>query len=312
MQSAAVQTRIARAQQQMDYARSIADAGLQQARTYINTGHTNYTAEVSLPITPSYLINGNSSSLNIAPSSNGIYTLTSDYTMPTGSSANLTAHVRFPMAAAWLAGRIKDIKGGSEINGTDQCSNQDLAGLATARTNVSQAFKHTGDAADVTSSGPVSIAYGVSSLDVAGLLIDMETAGLPTTIITNGKNYNTAHGNPASDATCNPSNMQVLLVKDDLEPKSNFKGCGLLLVDGNVNLDKSSNVWRGIVLATGGIITKGGGIIGAAISSDSANDVNNMNGGYIRWCSTAANWANDLTRESGTQLWFSHWNNISP
>lgn len=310
MQMSALQTRIARAQQQMDFARNVADAGLQEAATYIDTGHANYTAESSLPITPSYSIDGESPTLEISASSNGIYTLSSDYAMNTGSSANLTAHVRFPMAAAWLAGRIKDIKGGSEINGTDQCSNQDLAGLATARTNVSQAFKHTRDAADVTSNGPTSIAYGMSPIDVSDLLTRMETAGLPTTTITNGKNYNTAHGDPTSDATCNPSNMQVLLVKDDLEPKSNFKGCGLLLVDGNVNLKKSSNVWRGIVLTTGGIITKGGSIIGAAISSDSTNDVNNMNGGDIRWCSTAANWANDLTRETGAQLWFSHWTDL--
>jgi type II secretory pathway pseudopilin PulG len=312
MQSAAVQTRIARAQQQMDYARSVADAGLQQAATYIDTGHANYTAETSLPIAPSYSLGSESLTLNIAASSNGIYTLSNDYEMSSGSSAGLTAYIRRPMAAALLAGRIKDIKGGSEISGTDQCGNQDLAGLATTRINVSQTFKHTGDATDVTSDGPISIAYGMSAIDVADLLNNMETAGLPTTIITNGKNYNTAHGDPTSDATCNPSNMQVLLVKDDLEPKSNFKGCGLLLVDGNVNLDKSSNVWRGAVLTTGGIATKGGGIIGAAISSEVTNDVNDMNSGYIRWCSTAANWANDLTRETGAQLWFSHWNNVSP
>ncbi|MGA1561570.1 MAG: pilus assembly PilX family protein [Gammaproteobacteria bacterium] len=312
MQAASMQTRIARAQQQMDFSRSVADAGLQEAATYIDTGHANYTAETSLPITPSYSINGESPSISISASTNGIYTLSSSYEMDAGSSANLMAYVRRPMAAALLAGRIKDIKGGSEISGTDQCGNQDLAGLATTRINVSQTFKHTGDAADVTSNGPISIAYGMSAIDVANLLNNMETADLPTTIITNGKNYNTAHGDPTSDATCNPSNMQVLLVKDDLEPKSNFKGCGLLLVDGNIHLDKSSNIWRGAVLTTGGIITKGGGIIGAAISSEVTNDVNEMNSGYIRWCSTAANWANDLTRETGAQLWFSRWTDLTP
>ncbi len=321
LKSATLQTRIARAQQQMDEARSLADAGLQHARTYSDTGHANYTTETSLPITPSYSIDSQSPTLGVSASTNGIYTLTSSYALASGSSASLTGYERLPMGAAWLNGLTQIGDGASEINGTDVCGTHDLAGIATPLTSAAAILKTSGDYSQVTGSIATSpsVAYGLSSLDVAGLINTLEAAGIPDVTIVGGSNsYTTAHGDPSSDVSCNASNMQVVLSTGSLSLKAS--GCGLLLVEGDLSM--TAAYWRGIVLITGGISTKdGAGITGALIGAGptsggaATNDIKTGDGGeigYVRWCSTAARWANDLTRETGAQVWFSRWTDLPP
>gem|GEM_PF-2737862 len=312
MQMSALQTRIARAQQQMDFARNVADAGLQEAATYIDTGHANYTAESSLPITPSYSIDGESPTLEISASSNGIYTLSSDYAMNTGSSANLTASIRRPMAAALLNGDIQ-LSTPSSLSGIDQCGNHDLVGLASTQSSEGAAIKGGGTfIRGVTS--PPSYVLNMSLPDIPNLISTLVAAGIPDKT-TADKNYNIAHGDPSSDATCNLNNMYVLHATN---PDFNLKasGCGLLLVEGNLTITQVH--WRGLAIVGGQFEAKGNasansaGIIGAVISgaNTTKTDVSLKDGGYVQWCSTAANWANDLTRETGAQLWFSHWTDL--
>jgi hypothetical protein len=90
------------------------------------------------------------------------------------------------------------------------------------------------------------------------------------------------------------------------------------LVENNLTITNAH--WRGVAIVGGQFEAKGdataysAGITGAVISTANTTktDVALKDGGYVRWCSTAANWANDLTRETGAQLWFSRWTDLTP
>lgn len=312
MQMSAMQTRIARAQQQMDFARSVADAGLQEAATYIDTGHANYTTETSLPITPSYSLDGESPMLGISASSNGIYTLSSDYAMATGSGASLTAYMRRPMAAALLNGDAQ-LSAPSSLSGTDVCGNHDLVGLASTQATEGSAIKGGGTLITGVTTAP-SYVLNMTLPDIATLISGLVAAGIPDETIDSTNNYNTSRGDPSSDTSCNVGNMYVLHSTGDINLKAD--GCGLLLIEGDLTITQAH--WRGLAIVGGQFEAKGdasansAGITGAVISgaNTTKTDASLKDGGYIHWCSTTANWANDLTRETGAQLWFSRWTDL--
>jgi type II secretory pathway pseudopilin PulG len=318
MQSAAVQTRIARAQQQMDYARNLADAGLQQARTYINTGNTsNYKAHSTLPFSTSYSVDSQSASITVSPSTNGIYPLTSSTALSSGSSETLYGRVRRPMAPALLAGSIQ-LSAPSSLNGLDQCGSQHLVGLASAKASSGAAIKNGGSLITGATAAP-SVVLNMTMPEITTLIGLLAAAGIPNETIGSTNNYNTVRGDPTSDTTCHNGNMYVLHSTGNVNLKAN--GCGLLLIQGDLTVTNAH--WRGLALVGGAFEAKGNGtalssgITGAVISTGTGSNpskaVNSLkDGGFIRWCSTTAEWANSKTRETGGQLWFSHWNNISP
>lgn len=275
MQAASMQTRIARAQQQMDFARSIADAGLQHLQTYLDSAHPNY----GLPIPSSYSIDGNTCVISASGPTidESIYSLTSTYTHESGSNSILSGYVRLPVAAAFAAGSFS-VHSGSTVSGADLCGDEDRLNTFIGQIDIGALIDGLEDYDDTHP--------GYFDVDEGG-----------------GNKTNKKYGDFGN---CTPEEMHVVYYNGNTNWKSNSEGCGLMLVRGNLII---TGDWSGLILASGSIDVGNKGTVHGGIVTGSDSSTSHKHAD-LQWCSTTARWANDLTRETGAHLWFSRWTDL--
>jgi len=193
------------------------------------------------------------------------------------------------------------------INGNDGCGTQNKPGVATVLDNA-QVGSPPKDSVDLHSAhitGSPDIAYDWQNLDIQAVVNALKTAATvqpnPQSGILTGGNWGTPTGGTQGSATGNritqptPSSCSTTNIVyfntggTQIKLAGGTSGCGILLVEGDLNLDGGFS-WYGPVIVTGSVTYAGGGnkhLTGAILAGGSVNgDLLGGNANLV-YCSTA-------------------------
>jgi hypothetical protein len=203
-----------------------------------------------------------------------IYVITSEGRTPQGAEKSVKIEaVRVPTLAAPAALYTKattNIQGNSTyVQGLDQCGTNDVPGVLTKAKMISQFSTNA------------KYSYNVNSATLTGMNWGSPTPG----------------ATPQNASSCSQHNVVYFNTSATyVKLAGQTSGCGILLVDGDLNVNGGFH-WYGIILVTGSVVFSGGGeknvtggiLAGGTVSAD-------VVGGdaSIVYCSQAGNQTNYL------------------
>jgi hypothetical protein len=177
------------------------------------------------------------------------------------------------------------------IDGTNVCGGGTVAGITSTLAEGSGKDKAVTVNGDPKGGGPQIIGdppikYLADNLDIVALVNSLKSSAtiMGTDPSIQGKDAN--WGDPA-----NCSSYEIVYFNTDLHLTGQSQGCGLLLVDGDLEVNGGFQ-WRGMVIATGSITFSGKGgdskkVTGGMISGGMVDaDVSIGGSAEIRYCST--------------------------
>lgn len=193
------------------------------------------------------------------------------------------------------------IQGSVDIDGNDSCGTGDKPGIASSQPSGTVTL-HGSPVIDGVGAADPNISYDMPHLNVQGMVDGFKafadftyTVESPTHTAATSPGPGDGWGTPTpGDTPQDPSSCDVnnIVHYDTLETDirlSSVSGCGILLVEGDLEVAGSFN-WYGVVMATGSIIFTGGGnrnITGAIVSGGSV--LGDIIGGNVNlvYCSSA-------------------------
>lgn len=237
--------------------------------------------------------NGDGTNEQNTTTGQNIYLVTSTASSASASKTLEAVMTRIPpitVNAALHVQATTEIKGSSSVNGNDSCGGGNLPGIATT-------LPVTPDPIDVGGasavSGSPSETYNATPMDVPAMINDwMNSANYSYTYSATKTDTGMHWGTPSGSAPyCTVNNVVYYNMNGtDLKLAGGTSGCGVLLVDGNLELNGDFN-WYGIIIVSGSVTMTGTGsthtIRGAVIAGGSAEA--DLVGGNtdILYCSTA-------------------------
>ncbi|HSR09959.1 MAG TPA: hypothetical protein VLS90_00840 [Thermodesulfobacteriota bacterium] len=269
--------------------------GAGQSRVDSVTGMTNVTT-ISHKVSSGQVMywgdtNGDGVPEENPVSGTNIYVILSEGYDATGSSKKVEIEVTpmppVSMPAALYAKDVIVINGSStEIHGKDLCSGVDVPGVLTRQT-VSISGKPT------IEGEPPIIQNDPTDIDIRGMINTLRS--YTTAIVPAGNVNNANFGTPTlvtgrTDGLLQCSDKNVVYARGDVTFAGTSKGCGILMVDGN--LTAHDLTWYGIILVTGQIKFEGGGqknVTGVIMSGGNSVTVDDTFGGnsVLNYCSQA-------------------------
>jgi Tfp pilus assembly protein PilX len=246
-------------------------------RTTTNTGHNIY-----IVTSTGYTANSNR-------------TVEAEVTPPSPISAPGAVYVK---ETTTIQGSSTYITG-SDGNGGHGCGSQNRAGLATTRPSGSVDY-NTGHPQILGTGGDPSIVYNQASLDIGAMITALKSSAnytYTTSGTISGQNWGTPEGGggtPPLPSSCSVHN--VVYYNTDgtgISLTGQTSGCGILLVDGNLDLHGGFN-WYGPILVRGSVTMTGNGganngkqITGAILAGGSTSADLVGGGVSIIYCSSA-------------------------
>ncbi len=237
--------------------------------------------------------NGDGTNEQNTTTGQNIYLVTSTASSASAGKTLEAVMTRIPpitVNAALHVEATTEIKGSSSVNGNDACGSSNVAGVATTLP-VSPDPVDVGGASVVN--GSPSETYNATPMDVPAMINDwMNSANYSYNYtsykVDTGMHWGTPSG---SSPYCTVNNVVYYNMNGtDLKLAGGTTGCGILLVNGNLELNGDFN-WYGIIIVSGSVTMTGTGsthtIRGAVIAGGSAEA--DLVGGNtdILYCSTA-------------------------
>jgi len=192
-----------------------------------------------------------------------IYVITSEGRTPSGAEKSIRVEaVRFPSilapAALYTKAPTNILGNSTSILGIDQCGGADVPGVLTQAT-VSQIGHPT-----ITGSPPIVENSGLG-LDISTMVGQFSQNPYYRYNVNSGTLTNMVWGTPVPGATpqtassCSQQNTVYFNTSSTyVKLAGGTSGCGILLVDGDLNINGGFH-WYGIILVTGSVIFSGGG-----------------------------------------------------
>lgn len=236
------------------------------------------------------------------PAGQNIYLVTSSAANFSASKTLEIAMLRLPpitTPAALYVEAATSIQGASTyVNGNDSCGTANKPGIATAgaASTVSQNGNPTVSGA---TSASWSVSGGNTNMDVRAMIDNLKDVA----DFSYDLNVNTTHtgmnwGTPTLGATlqlpssCSESHIvHYNMHGEEIKLTGGSSGCGILLVEGDLELQGSFS-WHGVIIVSGSMIITGGGnknITGSVVAGGAAEaDLVGGNANIV-YCSEAIN-----------------------
>jgi Tfp pilus assembly protein PilX len=187
---------------------------------------------------------------------------------------------------------------GSDGNGGHGCGSQDRSGVATTRPADSVTIN--GDPSILGTGANPSIAFNQASLDIGAMITSLKSSAnytYTTSGTISGQDWGTPQGGggtPPLPSSCSVHNVVYYNTSGTgISLTGQTSGCGILLVDGDLDLYGGFN-WYGPILVTGSVTMTGNGganegkqITGAILAGGSASADLVGGGVSIIYCSSA-------------------------
>lgn len=182
----------------------------------------------------------------------------------------------------------------AEVDGENECAGEvnPMPGIATTSSSSSSITQTGGP--EISGTPPIQTSAQV--IDTRSIInARLSSANYSYAYSSNQTDNNMNWGTPTGDpATCSVSNTVYynMNVTNTLKlTGNNSKGCGILMVDGNLNINGGLS-WYGVIIVTGNITFSGGGSdstnITGAIMAGGAASTNTVGGSVeVEYCSTA-------------------------
>ena len=197
------------------------------------------------------------------------------------------------------------VQGSAAISGNDSCGANNLSGIVTSQ-DVSTV--HLNGSPTITGAGGTTpnIAHTGTSLNLPALITSLkgsadkqysvESANQSgTTTPGPGDGWGTLTPGATVSAPSSCSDHHIVYYKatgTGIHFSGGVSGCGILLVEGNLNLTGGFS-WHGIIISTGSVRFSGGGgdnNITGAVLAGGESDTDTIGGNaHIVYCSTAVN-----------------------
>jgi Tfp pilus assembly protein PilX len=188
---------------------------------------------------------------------------------------------------------------GSDGNGGNGCGSQNRAGVATTGPSGSVDY-NTGHPQILGTGGDPSIVYNQASLDISAMITVLKSSAnytYTTSGTISGQDWGTPQGGggtPPLPSSCSVHNVVYYDTGGTgISLTGQTSGCGILLVDGNLDLHGGFN-WYGPILVTGSVTMTGNGganegkqITGAILAGGSTSADLVGGGVSIIYCSSA-------------------------
>ena len=231
-----------------------------------------------------------------------IYLVTSHGAAP-GSSKAVEAEITklppFTVPSPLYVEAPTTIQGTStHIIGIDQCGGANVPGISTtlAASTVGRNGNPSITGSTSPTGSPPSIVGGVTNMSVQSMIDSQKDAANYTYNVSEAAHPGMNWGAPVPGATqqsassCDVNNIVYYNTNDTyIKLTGSSSGCGILLIDGDLELD-GGFLWYGLVLVSGNVIFTGGGgknITGGVLAGGSA-DVDLVGGdANIVYCSSA-------------------------